>query len=234
MDLKALPPRPFVTDGTPLPRPTFNDTLRANYGRVFGGMVAQNQFFMSSEPFDFDSIEAAQDYVTANGLTGIEARTILSFGIGSTGDLANAIRMNERRDLYNRVLEDSGFLATMLTDPATHLSVAIPGLSLAANAAIRPLASRAVSLAGYVEGFGGGNIVSRMTAKEIAKLGMLDGLVTTGAMEGTEALTEISVGGQPFMEIVEAAVETSLAGLAGSVLGYGLGNLKPMRVKPRC
>ena len=106
-------------------KPSFGQTGNANFGKTFGPIVNQLQFFNSDE-YDPDVRGEAEDYIEANDLNATDAEYIRRFGIGSSDNLSNAIAFTQKRALDHDTIENSTGINWLVTDPVNLASVFLP------------------------------------------------------------------------------------------------------------
>ena len=229
-EIEIKPSAPFVKGKPPLPRdregPSFGETFSSNWSKVLSPIVDQNKFFTNSEVYDPESQERVDNYIGSNDLSKGEEQHLKMFGIGSAERFAESVDYITKQRINNDILNRSSGGALIFSDPSVALSFFVP----VAGVQFSKLIGKALYTAGNK---GGLRQIARanalmsgkqLTREQITKISALDGLVTGGTMNLTDALTEIGLDTNGAGSVVLSATLSTMAdGLISGAFGYGLG-----------
>ena len=228
-EVKITPSAPFVKGPPALPKdregPSFGETFSANWSKVFSPIIEQNKFFTNSEVYDPESQERVDNYIDSNDLSRNEEQHLKMFGIGSPERFAQSVEYITKQRINNDILNRSSGGALMFSDPSIALSFFVP----VAGVQFSKLVGKALYSSGNK---GGLKQIARanalmsgrqLTRKEITKISALDGAVTGGTINLTDALTELGLDtDNASSAVLSATLSTMADGLISGAFGYGL------------
>ena len=229
-EIEIKPSAPFVKGKPPLPRdregPSFGETFSSNWSKVLSPIVDQNKFFTNSEVYDEESQVRVDNHIDSNDLSKGEEQHLKMFGIGSAERFAESVNYIRKQRINNDILNRSSGGALIFSDPSVALSFFVP----VAGVQFSKLIGKALYTAGNKGGLRqiarANELMSgkQLTREQITKISALDGLVTGGTMNLTDALTEIGLDTNGAGSVVLSATLSTMAdGLISGAFGYGLG-----------
>ena len=241
MKITVPDPKPFAIGRVPFGgvTPTLGQTGNAQYSRTFGPVIEGNKFYTSQSEYDPDSVDRVERYIEQNGMSDRDARYLRAYGIGSEDNFYSAVDHLKKQRQDEDVLGRSSGLNFFLTDPAVHLSLAIPYSVAASVAGInRAMFAAPMSRISYPRELLTAKQIMRgeaTSAEQLAKIGAIEGALVDGSLTMSQALSEVGISDNESEDFLNASILAGGMSLMGGALGYTLGAVAgaPLRSQQR-